>query len=141
MKARKELKIFNKTSIEYLKKIYSKSVSFVFDKNSWKSIMAENYWDSRIFGILENQSKRVGNELKIFKVPSIVGLKIIYYKCIAFVFDKHSLEHQIALGSEENYLLRDLSSSAEYSNEKELKIFKFLNIDKLEKLCFKKNAE
>jgi hypothetical protein len=140
MKTRNQLKIFNKTSIDFLKKIYI-GMSYVFTQNSWKSARAGNYWDSRIFGIPDAQFKRIGNELKIFKVPSIAGLKITYYKCIAFVFDKNHLVHQIASGSEENFLLRDLSSSAQNSNEKELKIFKFLNIDKLEKLSFKKKTE
>jgi oligoribonuclease NrnB/cAMP/cGMP phosphodiesterase (DHH superfamily) len=137
MGKRKELKIFRKPSIEYLKKMYSKSVSYVFDKNSWTSTSPETYGESRILLHTRKSIKRLGNELKIFKAPSIVGIKIIYYKSIGFVFDRYRLEHQMALISEENYLLRDLSSSAEYLNEKEWKIFKLPTIDKLESLYYK----
>ena len=56
---------------------------------------------------------------------------------MAFVFDRYYREHQMALVLEENYLLRDLSSSAEYLNDKELKIFKLLTIDYLEALYYK----
>ena len=137
MGKREELKIFRKPSIEYLKKMYSKSMSYIFDKNSWMSRAPETYGESKILLHTRKSIKRLGNELKIFKAPSIVGIKIIYYKSMAFVFDRYYREHQMALVLEENYLLRDLSSSAEYLNDKELKIFKLLTIDYLEALYYK----
>lgn len=132
-----ELKIFRKTSIEYLKKMYSKSVSYLFDKNTWRSTESDTYGKSRILLHTRKSLIRFGNELNIFKFPTIGGLKIIYHKSMALFFDKYQTEHQMALTSEENYLLRDLSSSAEYANEKELKIFKLPTIDKLETLYYK----
>lgn len=137
MKTNNELKIFRKTSIEYLKKMYNKSVSYIFDRSTWKSTEADTFGKSRILLHTRKSLIRFGNELMIFKFPTIVGLKIIYHKSIAMFFDKYQDEHQIALTSEENYLLRDLSSSAEYANEKELKIFKLPTIDKLETLYYK----
>ena len=86
MGKREELKIFRKPSIEYLKKMYSKSMSYIFDKNSWMSRAPETYGESKILLHTRKSIKRLGNELKIFKAPSIVGIKIIYYKSMAFVF-------------------------------------------------------
>lgn len=137
MDKRNELKIFRKVSIEYLKKMYGKSMTYIFDKNSWVSTAPETYGESRILLHTRKSLKRFGDELMIFKAPTIVGLKIIYYKSIAFVFDKYRLEHQIVPVTQENYLLRDLSTSTESSNENELKIFKLPTIDKLESLYYK----
>jgi hypothetical protein len=137
MNRRNELKIFRKVSIEYLKKMYGKSMTYIFDKNSWVSTAPETYGESRILLHTRKSLKRFGDELMIFKAPTIVGLKIIYYKSIAFVFDKYRLEHQIVPVTQENYLLRDLSTSAESSNENELKIFNLPTIDKLESLYYK----
>jgi len=137
MGKREELRIFRKPSIEYLKKMYRESVSYIFDKNSWTSTEPETYGESRILLHTRKSIERLGKELKIFKAPSIVGIKIIYYKSMAFVFEKYRDEHQMALVSEENYLLRDLSTSDSYTNDKELKIFKLPTIDKLEMLYYK----
>ncbi|MFT3753569.1 MAG: hypothetical protein QM800_12085 [Paludibacter sp.] len=137
MRKRDELKIFRKPSIEYLKRMYNKSVSYIFDKNNWTSTDPETYGEPRLLLHTRKSLERLGSELKIFKAPSIVGIKIMYYKSMAFVFDRYRREHQMALVSEENYLLRDLSNSASCTNEKELKIFKLPTIDKLEQLYYK----
>jgi hypothetical protein len=137
MRKRNELKIFKKISIGYLKKMYDNSVSYIFDKNSWKSTSPEYYGESKILLHTRKSLKKLGKELMIFKAPTIVGLKITYYKSMAFIFDNFKLQHQVAGVSEDNYLLRDLSTSAEYANDKELKIFKFPSIDKLENLYYK----
>jgi hypothetical protein len=137
MSKRNELKIFKKTSIEYLKKMYDNSVSYIFAKNTWKSTSPEYYGEYRILLHTRKSLKRIGRELLIFKAPSINGLQISYYKSMAFIFDNFKLQHQIAGVSDDNYLLRDLSTSEEYANEKELKIFKFPSVDKLETLYYK----
>ena len=139
MKRAKELKIFRKTSIEYLKNIYRKSVEYVFDKESWRSKDPETYGKSKILLHTRKSLKKLGNEMNIFKAPSMVGIKIIYNKSLSYLFDSSSLAAKASLVSEDNYLLRDLSQSKNSieNSERELKIFKFLNIESLEKLYFK----
>jgi hypothetical protein len=139
MKPKKELKIFKKTSIEYLKRMYRKSVTYIFDKNSWKSTSPEYFGESKILLHTRKSLKRFGNELSIFKAPVIVGLKIIYYKSIAFVFDNNFQNTQTAMVCEDNYLLRDLSNpiNSKAQTEKELKIFNYPTIEKLELLYYK----
>src|ERR1035437_4033281 len=126
MKRVKELKIFKKPSIGYLKKMYNKSISYIFNKNSWKSTSPEYFGESKILLHTRKSLIRFGNEMNIFKAPSIVGLKIIYYKSVAFLFDSNCPEPQTATVSEDNYLLRDLSNPVNSAEqiEKELKIFK-----------------
>jgi len=143
MKRVKELGIFKKTSIKYLKKLYRKSVNYVFDKKTWISASPEYLGESKILLHTRKSLKRIGNELNIFKAPAIVGLKIIYYKSVAYLFDTNYAEHQLACLSEDNYLLRDLSNSnlAPEQDEKELKIFKFPNIDYLESLYHKSTVK
>jgi hypothetical protein len=137
MKEKKELKIFRKTSIEYLKRMYDESMCYVLDKNTWKSTDADTYGKSRILLRTRKSLKKLGGELKIFKAPSIVGLKIMYYKSMGFVFDKYASEHRLATFGEENYLLRDLPASADYFNDMELKIFKLPTVEKLESMYYK----
>ena len=139
MKTKKQLRIFKKPSIGHLKKMYSKSISYIFDKNSWKSTAEETYGESRILLHTRKSFKRFGDELNIFKAPVIVGLKIIYYKSVSLLFDNNSLEHQTATVSEDNYLYRDLSNPINSSeqSEKELKIFKYPNIEYLKSLYSK----
>jgi hypothetical protein len=139
MRKVKELKIFKKPSIGYLKKLYSKSISYIFDKNSWRSTETDTYGESKILLHTRKSLKRFGNEMNIFKAPTIVGLKIIYYKSVAFLFDSNCPETQTAAVSEDNYLYRDLSNpvkSAEQT-EKELNIFKYPNIEYLKSLYTK----
>ena len=78
MRAEMKLKIFKKPSIGYLKKLYKKSISNIFDKNSWISTSPEYFGESKILLHTRKSLKRLGDELNIFKAPSIVGLKIIY---------------------------------------------------------------
>ncbi len=139
MKRAKELKIFRKSSIEYLKKMYRKSVDYVFDKNTWKSTAPDSYGKSKILLHTRKSLMRVGNELKIFRSPSIVGIKIIYHISMAYLFDSNCQEYTSSEVSEDNYLLRDLSGSSKSVEqaEKELKIFRFPNIEYLERLYFK----
>ncbi len=139
MKRAKELKIFRKISIEYLKNMYRKSVEYVFDKNSWKSTAPDSYGKSKILLHTRKSIKKVGEELKIFRAPTIVGIKIIYHKSMAYLFDSNCQEYTSREVSEDNYLLRDLSGSSRSNEqiEKELKIFRFPNIEYLERLYFK----
>ena len=137
MKTKKGLKVLKKTSTEYLKKMYNKSVSYILKKETWRSTESETYGKSKILLNTRQSLKKIGNELDFFKFPTIEGVKISYYKTMGLFFDKFELEHQIAMTSEENYLLRDLTSSNEVTNENELKIFKLSTVDKLEKLYFK----
>jgi effector-binding domain-containing protein len=136
MKTKNELKIFRKMSIGYLKKMYGKSMSYIFDKNSWVSTSEETYGEPKLFLHTRKSLKRFGNELKIFKAPTIVGLKIIYYKSVTFLFDNNSPQPQTAMASEDNYLYRDLSNpiDSQEQSEKELKIFKYPNIEYLKSL-------
>ena len=135
----KELKIFKKPSIGYLKKLYSKSITYIFDKNSWISDSPETFGESRVLLHTRKSLKRLGDELNIFKAPSIVGLKIIYSKSVAFLFDSYSHEPQTANVCEDNYLYRDLSNPVNTPDqlEKELKIFKYPNIEYLKSLYSK----
>ena len=138
MRAENKLKIFKKPSIGYLKKLYTKSISNIFDKNSWISSSPEYFGESKILLHTRKSLKRLGEELNIFKAPTIVGLKIIYYKSVAFLFDSNCPEPQTATSSEDNYLYRDLSNpviSAE-QREKELKIFNYPNIEYLKSLYY-----
>jgi hypothetical protein len=141
MKKKNELKIFRKTSIEYLKKMYSESASYIFDKENWRSTLPESYGESKVLLKTRKSISKFGKELKIFKSPSIVGLKITYYKSMNFVFDKYRRENRMALIAEENYLLRDLPESAAYTDESEWKIFKLPTIEKLELLYLKNQAK
>lgn len=126
-----------KISKEYLAKMCSKSIFNIFNKNIWKSKEVDTYGKSRILLHTRKSVKQFGNELNIFKYPTIEGLKIIYHKSMSMFFDKYDHEHQMEMISEENYLLRDLSTSSECGNENELKIFKLPTIEKLEKLYYK----
>jgi len=138
MKTENKLKIFKKPSIGYLKKLYKKSISNIFDKSSWISTSPEYFGESKILLHTRKSLKRLGEELNIFKAPTIVGLKIIYYKSVAFLFDSNCPEPQTATSSEDNYLYRDLSNpviSAE-QREKELKIFNYPNIEYLKSLYY-----
>jgi len=137
MKTKKGLKVLKKTSTEYLKKMYNKSVSYILKKETWRSTESETYGKSKILLNTRQSLKKLGNELDFFKFPTIEGVKISYYKTMGLFFDKFEPEHQMAMTSEENYLLRDLTSSNEVTNENELKIFKLSTVDKLEKLYFK----
>jgi len=135
----KELKIFKKPSIGYLKKLYSKSITYIFDKNSWISDSPDTLGESRVLLHTRKSLKRLGDELNIFKAPSIVGLKIIYYKSVAYLFDSYTPEPQTVTTSEDNYLYRDLSNPVNTPDqtEKELKIFKYPNIEYLKSLYSK----
>ena len=139
MRRVKELKIFKKVSIGYLERLYNKSISYIFDKNSWKSQSPEHFGEFRVLLHTRKSLKRIGDELKIFKAPSIVGLKIIYNKSLAYLFENNRPEPQTATICEDNFLLRDLSNPLKSSEqtEKELKIFRFPNIDYLESLYYK----
>ena len=139
MRRVKELKIFKKVSIGYLERLYNKSISYIFDKNSWKSQSPESFGEFKVLLHTRKSLKRFGNELKIFKSPSIVGLKIIYNKSLAYLFENNWPEPQTAAICEDNFLLRDLSNPLRSSEqtEKELKIFRFPNIDYLESLYYK----
>jgi len=134
------LKIFKKSSIGNLKKLYKNSVNYLFDKDTWRSTANDTYGELRVLLHTRKSLIKLGNELNIFKAPSIVGLQISYNKSLAFIFDSHFRENHLATISEDNFLLRDLSNSAINNDtaENELKIFKYLNIDYLESMYRKK---
>ena len=136
MRTENKLKIFRKPSITYLKKLYKKSISNIFDKNSWISTSPEYYGESKILLHTRKSLIRLGEELNIFKAPTIVGLKIIYHKSVAFLFDSNCPEPQTASVSEDNFLYRDLSNPviSPEQTEKELKIFKYPTIEYLKSL-------
>src|ERR1035437_4562189 len=139
MRAENKLKIFKKPSIGYLKRLYKKSISNRFDKNSWISTSPETLGESRILLHTRKSLKRLGDELNIFKAPTIVGLKIIYSKSVAFLFENNWTEPQTATVSEDNYLYRDLSNPVNSPDqiEKELKIFNYPTIEYLKSLYSK----
>lgn len=139
MRTENKLKIFKKPSIGYLKKLYKKSISNIFDKNSWISSSPEYYGESKILLHTRKSLKRLGEELNIFKAPTIVGLKIIYHKSVAFLFDTNCPEPQTAGASEDNFLYRDLSNPVKSpeQTEKELKIFNYPTIEYLKSLYSK----
>jgi hypothetical protein len=117
--------------------MYSKSVSYILKKETWRSTESETYGKSKILLNTRKSLIKLGNELDFFKFPTIVGAKIIYFKTMSMFFDKFEPEHQTAMISEENYLLRDLPPSTDYTNDGELKIFKWQTVDSLEKLYYK----
>jgi hypothetical protein len=139
----KELKIFKKVSIGYLERMYEKSICYIFDKNKWKSQSPEHLGEFRVLLHTRKSLQKLGNELNIFKAPTIVGLKIIYNKSLAYLFDSNRKEPQTVVISEDNYLYRDLSNpkNSPDQSEKELKIFKFPTIDYLKSLYFKSSAK
>jgi hypothetical protein len=136
MKEKKELKIFRKTSIEYLKRMYHESATYILDKSIWRSTAPETYGQSRVLLRTRRSLKRFGADLNIFKMPTIEGVKIVYHRSKNYMADMFRSERLVAI-SEENYLLRDLSPNADYLNDNELKIFRFASIDKLESLYYK----
>jgi len=139
MRAENKLKIFKKPSIGYLKKLYNKSISNIFDKSSWISTSPETLGESKILLHTRKSLKRLGDELNIFKAPTIVGLKIIYSKSVAFLFENNWSEPQAVAVSEDNYLYRDLSNPVNSPDqiEKELKIFHYPTIEYLKSMYSK----
>jgi len=139
MRAENKLKIFKKPSIGYLKRLYNKSISNIFDKSSWISTSPETLGESKILLHTRKSLKRLGDELNIFKAPTIVGLKIIYSKSVAFLFENNWSEPQAVAVSEDNYLYRDLSNPVNSPDqiEKELKIFHYPTIEYLKSMYSK----
>ena len=79
----RELKIFNKPSIDALKFLYKSSIGYVLKKESWNF---ETPLISRTFRILNKNHKtkkmlsKIGDELRIFNNPSIESLKAVYIR-------------------------------------------------------------
>jgi len=134
-----KLRIFKKPSITYLKRLYKKNIYNIFDKNNWISSSPEYFGESKILLHTRKSLKKLGDELIIFKAPAIVGLKIMYYKSMAFVFDRKRPEPQTAAVSEDNFLYRDLSNPVNSPDqiEKELNIFQYPTIEYLKSLYYK----
>jgi len=77
----KELKIFNKPSIDALKYLYNKSIGYVLKKESWKFEAPLLSKTIRILNKTHRTEKvlnKIGNELRIFNAPSIESLKALY---------------------------------------------------------------
>ena len=88
MKAKQELKIFQATSIEKLKKLYYKSKSYLTEKN--KLIVEFNQTEIKLdnfrkIPIMKKSVRRIDNELKIFSKTTIENLKAKYYESIGIV--------------------------------------------------------
>ena len=79
----RELKIFNKPSIDALKFLYKSSIGYVLKKESWNF---ETPLISRTFRILNKNHRtkkmlsKIGDELRIFNNPSIESLKAVYIR-------------------------------------------------------------
>jgi len=136
MRAKMKLKMFKRTSIVQLKRMYNKSKSYIFDNDTWRSTSNGEF---KVLLHTRKSLKRFGDELSIFKAPTIVGLKIIYHKSMEFLFDHTLARTQIATVSEDNYLYRDLSNPVNTPDqiEKELKIFIYPTIENLKSLYYK----
>ena len=142
MKTKRQLKIFRNPSIEYLKTLYNKSVSYLFDNSDWKSASASQKHSSkrtRVLRYTKKSLKQFGDELNIFKIPVIKDLKIIYYKSMEFVFDNNGPEPQIASAWEDNLQFSDFPTAEDSlsRSEKELSIFKAPSIENLKQLYYK----
>jgi len=77
----KELKIFNKPSIDALKYLYNKSIGYVLKRESWKFEAPLLTKTIRILNKTHRTEKvlnKIGNELRIFNTPSIESLKALY---------------------------------------------------------------
>lgn len=143
MKSEKPLKIFKKISIEYLKNSYRKSIEYVFDKNTWRSTEPETYGESKVLLKTRKSLQKFGNDMNIFKVPTMHGLKIVYYKTYSMLFDNYAMATKTSREADDDFLLRDLSESEQHTStsKKELRIFKLPTIDNLEKLYFKRKSK
>jgi len=79
----RDLKIFNKPSIDALKFLYKKSIGYVLNKESWNfktplitrtiRILNKNHRTKKMLN-------KIGDELRIFNNPSIESLKAIYIR-------------------------------------------------------------
>lgn len=133
----KDLSIFNTPSIDYLKTLYYKSISFLFEGISSKTETSYSDYSFRESHNTQSQKRsfrKFGKELKIFKTPTIENLKSMYNKSMAFVFERNRIEPEIALCSEENNSVNDVARF-----EKELNIFNTSTIESLKKL-YNKNG-
>lgn len=136
MKTSENFKILARLLLRYLKTSIKRSFYKIFWPNYWKSI---NVSAPGLFDWTAKSLKKFRNDMAIFKAPAIVGLKIIYYKSLAFLFENNR-EPQAASISEDNFLYRDLSNplnSTDEQLEKELKIFRYPTIENLKSLYYK----
>ena len=74
----KKLKIFKKPSIAYLKRLYKKSISNIFDKNNWISNSPEYLGESKILLHTRKSLQRLGEELNIFNFLSVPIISFFY---------------------------------------------------------------
>ena len=122
MREKMELKIFRKTSIEYLKKMYNESVELFFDKDLWVSRDPETYGESRVLLKTRRSLKKIGSELNIFRLPTVEGMRIVYDRSKTYVNFFFRSDRKLAVATGSDFLLRDdLNESADYLNESELK--------------------
>ncbi|MDD3320765.1 MAG: hypothetical protein PHS59_04910 [Paludibacter sp.] len=100
----KELNIFKSSSIENLKSLYYKSISFLFDRDSWRSETYEREFSFTDIDVkyIKRRIRRNGDELKIFRNSSIENLKSLYSKSLGFVFDHNKAETDKTLNMDEN---------------------------------------
>lgn len=100
MKASKELKIFRKASIEYLKRVNSKSLSYMFGFGKSVPPVDDKYKRLRVLRRSRQSLKRFAREMSIFKAPLIVGLQIMYYRTYSYVFENNNPEPNFEMGQD-----------------------------------------
>ena len=107
MKTSKELKIFRKASIEYLKRLNSKSLTYVFGLGKRTSPLGESYSRLPLLRRSRQSLKRFAREMNIFKAPVIDGLQIMYYRTYSYVFEKFHSEPSFEMGQDMEWDFRD----------------------------------
>lgn len=129
----KDLKIFQKTTIEKLKENYYANLSFLFDKSFWKSTLErEDSYRLDIFN-LSKKKKSINKdiELNLFKTFTIDNLKTLYANSLNRKFVPEI--DGISSCEDLNYF------NANISNQHEPKIFKYLSVDRLKSIASRKD--
>lgn len=107
MKTSKELKIFRKASIEYLKRLNSKSLTYVFGFRNKTFQAGESYSRLHVLRRSRQSLKRFAREMNIFKAPVIVGLQIMYFRTYSYVFENIHSEPSFEMGQDVEWDFRD----------------------------------
>lgn len=144
MKRENELRIFRRVSIEYLKRSYYNSISYLFDTANWKpkSTFSRTFLGRSInFQRAKRSLKWIVEDLNVFKTSAIMSLKLAFRKGMASVFKNKFMEPQAALFLDDYSNQYWDASNVENSNnqfEKELNIFRTTTIENL-KLLYNKS--
>jgi len=95
----KELYIFKNPSIDLLKLLYAKSIGYVFNKNSWGVFTPDI---KKTFSHLNKNLRtkktldKIEYELKIFNMPSIENLKLLYTGTGKFIGGSQLLNEELS---------------------------------------------